>query len=156
MSWEHPDRRWEFPVGEDPSSDLPDAWATATAAVTCDLACLRHGRRISLTNLNWCLLTSGEWIAVGFGVTGATDVGAFQRCQSYRLHTTPAQATVWLADTVQEHLAGYEFVQWPIAEPRLLTATFTDDRALWVDTGSDTVAAPIGSLCTARLPRDRN
>ena len=58
---------------------------------------------------------------------------------------------MWLADTVQDHLASYEFVQWPIVDARPLTATFTDDQALWMDTGNETVAAPIGSLCTAPL-----
>jgi len=86
----------------------------------------------------------------GLWTIGAADVDDFQRCQGYRLDTSPAQATVWLADTVQDHLAGYEFVQWPTTGPRLLVYTLVDDRALWVNPHNRITTAPIGALCTCR------
>jgi hypothetical protein len=49
------------------------------------------------------------------GGAGDADIRAHRRCRGYRLHTTAAQASVWMADEVQDELAGYEFMQWPIA-----------------------------------------
>lgn len=82
--------------------------------MTHDLDCRQHGRLVSSTKVGWCFLVSdGEWIAVGFEANDDADVGGYQRCQSYRLETSAAQALVWLADDVQEQLNGQEFVQWP-------------------------------------------
>jgi hypothetical protein len=85
----------------------------------------------------------------GFEALGDADVGAYQRCLSYRLETSPAPALVWLAGDVQYELAGYEFVQWPIAGQRILNPRIVDDHAVWVEPGTNTVTAPIGALCAA-------
>jgi hypothetical protein len=145
MLWESPDRCWRFAIDTDPPADLPDAWATATRAVTRDLHCRRHGRPITLTNMMWRFAVSEEWVALGF--EGA-DVGTYQRCLGYRLETSPEQALVWLADDVQYELTGYEFVQWPIAGQRILEPRIIDNHAVWVDPRTNTVTAPIGELCT--------
>lgn len=149
MSWDAPDRCWQFLIGDDPPTDLPAAWATATRAVTRDLGCRRHGRPVNFTNMGWCFLASGESVAVGFELAGDADVGAYQRCDGYRLETTAVQATVWLADDVQYELAGFEFVQWPIAGQRILIPRIINGQAVWVDPSIDTVIAPIGELCGA-------
>jgi len=98
----------------------------------------------------WRFVVSDEWVALGFQVPGDADVGAYQRCLSYRLETSPSQASVWLAHDVQYQLAGYEFVQWPIAGQRVLDPRIIEDRAVWVEPGTDIVAASIGELCAAR------
>ncbi len=147
MSWDAPERRWEFPIGDDPPSDLPAAWASASRAVTRDLGCRRHGRRISFHNVWWTILTDHGFVCVGFALVGDADVSLYRRCNSYRLDTTAAQATVWMADDVQYELAGYEFVQWPIAGQHILIPQIIDDQAAWVDPKTDAVVAPVGELC---------
>ncbi|MCF6391098.1 hypothetical protein L2K20_29425 [Mycobacterium sp. MBM] len=147
MPWDDPDRCWRFAVGDDAPADLPAAWATAFRAVTRDLDCRRHGRHITFTNVLWSIEVSEEWVALGFDTDGAADVGSIQSSMGYLLDTTPAQAMVWLAQNVQDQLAGYEFVQWPIAGQRILDARVVDDDAVWVEPGTNTVTAPIGELC---------
>jgi hypothetical protein len=150
MSWDAPDRRWQWAVGEDPPADLPVAWASASRAVTRDLGCRRHGRSVRFDNVMWSIVADRGAVCVGFALTGEADVGAYQRCLDYRLDATAAQALVWMADDVQYELAGYEFVQWPMAGRRMLQAQIVDDRAVWVDTTTGTVAAVIGELCPPR------
>lgn len=98
--------------------------------------------------MSWSFVVSDdEWLAVGFGADPDADVGPYERCQSYRLHTSAAQATVWLADDVQEQLTGHEFVQWPNADRRVLAARLVDGQAAWVEPGTNRFAAQIGELC---------
>jgi hypothetical protein len=151
MAWDAPDRCWRFAIGDDPPADLPTAWATAARAVTRDLDCRRHGRPITFANVGWRFVVSGEWVAVGFEAPGDADVSAYRRCLSYRLETSTAQALVWLAEDVQYELAGYEFVQWPIAGQRMLDPRILDNLAVWVEPSSNTVTAPIGELCAAYI-----
>lgn len=149
MSWDAPELCWQFVVGDEPPGDLPAAWASATRAVSRDLGCRRHGRRISFDNVMWKIAADNGSVCVGFALAGDADVSAYQRCNSYRLDTTAAQATVWMADDVQYELTGYEFVQWPIAGRRILAPQIIDDKAAWVDPTTDAVIAPIGELCNA-------
>jgi hypothetical protein len=149
MSWDAPELCWQFLVGDDPPGDLPAAWASATRAVTRDLGCRQHGRSIGFDNVMWKIAADDGSVCVGFALADDADVGAYQRCNSYRLDTTAAQATVWMADDVQYELTGYEFVQWPIAGRRILMPQIIDDQATWVDPKTDAVIAPIGELCQA-------
>jgi hypothetical protein len=149
MSWDAPERRWEFPIGENPPSDLPAAWASASRAVTRDLGCRLHGRRISFHNVLWTILTDNGSVCVGFELAGDADVSAYRRCLEYRLDTTTAQATVWMADDVQYELGGYELVQWPIAGQHTLIARIIDDQAVWMEPKTGAVISPIGQLCQA-------
>jgi hypothetical protein len=149
MAWDAPDRCWRFAIDDDPPADLPAAWATATRAVTRDLDCRRHGRPITFANVKWSFVVSDEWVALGFEAPRHADVGSYQRCLSYLLETSPAQALVWLAHDVQYELTGYEFVQWPVAGQRILDPRIVDDHAVWVEPTTNTVTAPIGELCAA-------
>jgi hypothetical protein len=83
-------------------------------------------------------------VCVGFALAGDADVYAYQRCLGYRLHTTAAQATAWIADDVQYELTGYESVQWPIAGRRILVPQIIDEQASWVDPTTHAVIAPVG------------
>lgn len=147
MSWDAPDWCWRFAIGDDPPADLPAGWATATCAVTRDLDCHRHGRPITFANVMWRFVVSDEWVALGFEAPGDADVGTYRRCLSYRLETSAAQALVWLAGDVQYQLAGYELVQWPIAGQRILDPRIVDDQAVWVESSTNAITAPIGELC---------
>jgi hypothetical protein len=147
MSWETPDQSWQFMIGDDPPGDLPAEWAAASQAVTRDLNCRRYGRPVTLRNVMWRFLAADGFVCVGFALAGDADVGAYERCKSYRLHTTTAQATVWMADDIQEELAGYEYVQWPIAGNHILSAEIVGNRASWINPTNDTTVSLIGKLC---------
>jgi hypothetical protein len=95
----------------------------------------------------WKIAADDGFVCVGFALAGDADVDAYQRCNSYRVDTTVAQATVWLADDVQDELTGYRFVQWPIAGRRILVPQIIDDEATWVDPTTNDRIAPIGELC---------
>ena len=98
----------------------------------------------------WSILADHGAVCVGFALAGEADVGAYRRSMNYRLDATAAQALVWMADDVQYELAGYEFVQWPMAGRRILVPEIVDDRAVWVDPIAGTVVAAIGELCPPR------
>ena len=98
----------------------------------------------------WSILADHDAVCVGFALTGEADVGAYRRCMGYRLDATAAQALVWVADDVQYELAGYEFVQWPMAGRRILVPQIVGGRAAWVDPITGTAAAAIGELCPPR------
>jgi hypothetical protein len=148
MSWDVPDRSWRFAIGDDPPADLPAAWAAAARAVTRDLGCRRYGRPITFTNVAWRFVVSDEAIAVGLDAPSTAHVSAYRRCLGYLLETSAPQALVWLAGDVQYKLAGYEWVQWPIAGQHMLDPRLIDDHAVWVETNTNTVAASIGELCS--------
>lgn len=131
MSWDAPEQHWQFPIGDDPPNDLPAAWASASRAVTRDLGCRRDGRPIGFHNVWWTFLADNGSVRLGFELAGDADVGAYARPSDFRLNTTEAQATVWLAGDVQYELTGYEFVQWPSAGRHLLFPRIVDDRASW-------------------------
>lgn len=152
MSWGAPDLCWQFWVGDEPPDDLPTPWASAIRAVTRDLGCRRHGRRIGFDNVMWKIASDNGSVCVGFALGGDADVNAYQRCNSFRLDTTVEQTTVWLADDVQSELAGYEFVQRPIAGTLVLVPLIIDKHATWVDPKTDAVIAPVGELCRAASP----
>jgi hypothetical protein len=84
MSWEIPDRSWQFRVGDDPPKDLPTAWASASRAVTRDLSCRRHGRPVTFDNVMWRIVTAYGAVAVGFTVTG--DAAVKSRDVVYVVH----------------------------------------------------------------------
>jgi hypothetical protein len=54
-----------------------------------------------------------------------------------------------MADDVQDELAGYEFVQWPIAGRHILRPQIVNDQASWIDPTTATTVALIGNLCQA-------
>ena len=150
MTWDTPpDRSWRFPFDGDPPADLPVTWAIAARAVTDDLRCRRHGRRITFAHAVWSFAVADGWISLGFETPFSADVGSYQSCLGSELETSPEQAVVWLAQNVQDELTGNEFVQWPIAGQRILDPRLVDDHAVWVDPGTNTVIAPIGELCAA-------
>ncbi|HEX7823403.1 MAG TPA: hypothetical protein VF477_00745 [Mycobacterium sp.] len=84
-------------------------------------------------------------MCVGFALTGEADVSGYARCLGYRLETSAAQATVWLADDVQYELASYEFVMWPAEGSRVLAARIVNGQAVWVD-AKTSVVNRIGEL----------
>jgi len=63
------------------------------------------------------------------------------------MNTSFAEAAVWVADTAQGELTGYDFVQWPSRGGHLLLPRQVDDAAVWIDPHEDRVVSLIGDLC---------
>ena len=57
------------------------------------------------------------------------------------------EAAVWVANTVQSDLAGYDFVQWPSQGQRMLLPRKRDDGPVWIDPHTDDTVAAVGELC---------
>ncbi|QNG17914.1 hypothetical protein G4H71_04665 [Rhodococcus triatomae] len=109
---------WRLPMfggagaPDNPEFDLPQAWAHALDAVARDLRCLRAGRDVNLDRLAWKFAVDDEYL-VAIGWDGVRGLGGFMRRDGLMLDAGYDEAVVWVADTVQTELAGYEFVQWP-------------------------------------------
>ena len=95
----------------------------------------------------WTIPADQGLVSLGFALAGEADVSAYRRRRGYCLMTTDAQASVWLAGEVQEELAGFEFVQWPISGERILQPRIVHEDACWVDPATGVVVARIGNLC---------
>jgi hypothetical protein len=103
--------------------DLPAQWASAIAAVTHDLGHRRRGRTLDVDHVVWDLAADDDgfmYIGVASPPDGDVALAPFGRGAGFTVDATAAQAAVWIAETVQDELAGYEFVQWPVHGPRLL------------------------------------
>jgi hypothetical protein len=87
----------------------------ALAAVAADLRCRRHGRAIGFDGVEWELsVVADGWECIGMAtVTDDSDLGEFSIGRGFARETTPGQVKVWVAEVVQDELAGYEWVQWP-------------------------------------------
>lgn len=150
--WNQDSLEWRFTMTErgpdfydTPGIEAPAAWLLAIAAVASDLRCLRHGRELQVDRLVWELAISDQY-AVTIGWRGP-GVGGFNLCHGLSMDTSYAQAAVWVADTTQGELAGYDFVQWPSRGQHMLNPRLRHDAPVWVDPHTDTAVATIGELC---------
>lgn len=73
----------------------------------------------------------------------------------FDVDTSAAQASVRVAERTQDELTGYEFVQWPIDGPRPLAPKMRNGEAVWMNTSTDTVVAPIGALMSEPHVQDQ-
>ncbi len=145
MTASTPHRRWVIPWGATPPDDLPAPWASAIAAVSHDLDHRRHGRALDLHHVVWNLTADDDGFMY-IGVASPVDLASFGRGAGFTVDTTAAQAAVWIAETIQDELAGYEFVQWPVHGTRLLLPRLRAGEASWVDPSSNAAVSPIGGL----------
>ncbi|GAA1463046.1 hypothetical protein [Williamsia maris] len=148
---------WRIPLsGATEHPYLPLAWLAAVTAVGHDLRFRRYGRRCRLDDASvaWdlTLVVHGDSDFVNIGMspttTCADGFGGFSVGRGYILTATAAQATLWVAEAVQDDLAGYEFVQWPSNGGRLFAPEVRDERAVWVHP-DDSTTIPIGGLTAA-------
>lgn len=129
-----------------PAFEPPVAWTRALEAVARDLECLRFGREVNLRPLVWEFEITPQYCVI-IGWAGAKGTGGFGRGDGMSMDSTYPDAAVWVAETVQTELAGYEFVQWPSHGKHLLKPSADADGARWIDPHDNTVVADIGSLC---------
>jgi hypothetical protein len=141
---------WHVPVGGPAPAEVPAQWASALAAVSQDLQCRRHGRTISFDAVAWELTAHADGtVYIGMARLGdGCDLYGFARGMNYTLDTTAAQAAVWIAEVIQDELAGYEFVQWPVDGQRIFVPALRDDAAVWVRPATKDVVCRIGGLCS--------
>jgi hypothetical protein len=131
-----------------PPKDLPSPWATAVAAVSRDIRYRRHGREIDVELLVWELtINANGSMYIGMAITSEpADLPSFAGGSGLPVDASAAQATVGVAETTQDELTGYEFVQWPIDGQRLLAPKIQNGEAVWVNTSTHTIVSPIGEL----------
>ncbi len=118
---------------------------TRLAAVALDLRCLRHGRSVNLDRLVWDLSINGDY-HVSVGWQRIRGLGGFGIGGGLTVDVSYGEAAAWVAEVVQDDLAGYEFVQWP-SRGRTCCASSARRRSGLVDPHGDVVLCPIGHLC---------
>ncbi|WP_169846762.1 hypothetical protein [Rhodococcus marinonascens] len=161
---------WRFPAeydrsetSSDPIANAPQGVVEGCRAVGLDLRCRRHGRDLDIASLWWTvsLLESGachigleQVLRPRRRARGVSAAPEFSGVGFSGLHTgyTAAMNAVLIAEHVQDDLAGYEFIQWPVEGSRLLMPEVRDGQALWFDPGSGLVVSRIGELCSPSLP----
>lgn len=148
---------WSFVIADDKPDfyespgmrfDPPGAWVDAVVAVARDLRCLRYGRDVQPDRLVWDLSVGAEY-AVTIGWTGTAGISGFSLCNGVAMDASFGEAAVWVADTAQTELAGYDFVQWPSRGRHLLRPRQVDGTPVWIDPHTDSVISRIGELSTS-------
>jgi len=133
-----------WPVTSAPPAGTPATVAAACRAVGHDLLASAAVRR-ALPALAWWL-GAGELLPEGFVVLGLAD-GA-HRLAGFGLDPArPVDEVIAeAADRVQQHLTGYEFLQWPpCADGRhVLQPTTHAGAAVWSCAGPPPQEIPIG------------
>jgi len=146
---------WRFPLFEQaPKTDAPEAWVAAFGAVARDLQCLRYGRAVTLDGLLWELIVNDEYYVIAGWHRPEEyvgDVGGFGIGHGLVMDAPVNEATVWVADVVQNELAGYEFVQWPSEGKHPLLPRLREQRPVWANPHTEDIVAPIGELCPQQL-----
>ncbi|TQC42887.1 hypothetical protein EEB14_46235 [Rhodococcus sp. WS4] len=150
--WNQDSLVWRFAMtdgGPDfhatPGFEPPTAWLLAIGAVVRDLRCLRYGHNVEVDRLVWELEINDQYaVTVGWRGPG---VGGFNLCHGVSMDAPYSQAAVWVAETTQGELTGYDFVQWPSRGLHILNPRLRQEGPVWVDPHTDTVVAIIGELC---------
>ncbi|QDQ99418.1 hypothetical protein FO059_15545 [Tomitella fengzijianii] len=124
----------------------PAAWWRALEAVARDLRCLRDGRDVDVDQLDWRLSVHDDYF-VSIGWESGRLVGGFGGRTGLTMDASYGEAAVRTAESVQDHLAGYEFVQWPSRGRHLLAPRLHGSLPFWFDPHGDVTVAPIGELC---------
>lgn len=148
---------WRFAIVDDKPDfydspamrlDPPGAWVDAVVAVARDLRCLRYGRDVQPDRLVWDL-SIGATYAVTIGWNGTAGISGFSLCDGLLMDASFCEAAVWVADTAQTELAGYDFVQWPSRGRQLLRPRQVRGTPAWLDPHIDSVISQIGQLASA-------
>ncbi|WP_072814666.1 hypothetical protein [Rhodococcus zopfii] len=144
---------WRIPTVDDGTGfldsrgfDPPTPWIQALAAVGRDLRCLRYGRDADTDRLVWDLAINSDYY-VSIGWQGTRGISSFGIGEGLTMETPFAEAAAWVAEVVQDNLAGYDFVQWPSRGRHLLLPRLRDGRPVWIDPHGDVIVSPIGQLC---------
>lgn len=127
---------------ETPGVEAPAQWVDAILAVAHDLRYRQFGRTVDVDRLKWELAISNDYaVALGW-----REPYGFSVAIGMYMDATFGEAAVWVADTIQTELAGYEFVQWPSTGWQLLKPGLRSGRPVWVDPATTQIVAPIGEL----------
>lgn len=131
---------------ESPSGiDAPATWVRAIEAVSQDLCHLRYGRKVDPHSLVWHLAMDDRYeITIGWEKSGGLH--EFSSFNGVTMDAPVQTVTAWIAETVQDHLAGFESIQWPSKGQRMLAVRVHNRQAVWVETRTETIVSPIGNL----------
>ncbi|TSD93659.1 hypothetical protein FOS14_22660 [Skermania sp. ID1734] len=150
--WTEDQLVWHIPMFDkastpdgNPTFDPPAAWVRALEAVAHDLRYLRYGRNVRIDRLTWEFGIDTNY-SVHIGWDGRDGIGGFGLCEGLSMDAPFAEAAVWVAETVQWDLAGYEFVQWPSRGHHLLIPRLRAGTAVWINPHADVTVARVGEL----------
>lgn len=131
---------------DSPGFDPPAPWAQALAAIGRDLRCLRYGRDADTDRLVWDFAINSDYY-VSIGWQGVRGIGGFGIGGGLSMDAAFSEAAAWVAEVVQDNLAGYDFIQWPSQGRHLLVPRLRAGQPVWVDPHGDVTISPIGELC---------
>lgn len=135
----------DFVLCESPGIDAPKAWVSALQAVARDLRCLRTGREVHVDGLVWLFVVNDEY-AVTIGWQGSGGLHEFSSFHGLTMDASFDMAAAWVAETVQDDLAGFESVQWPSQGQYMLKPSIHGGLAVWVDPHTSSIVSTIGEL----------
>lgn len=139
---------WEIPVADLPvvPTNLPSQWANAIRRVSDDLTVRRTAHPVDVDGLIWDLeFSSTDTVAIGMHSASPGHFSTFLISNDFSRTSSTEQCTAWVAQTLQDHLAGYEYVLWPSATDGTYSPAVLDDHAVWTAPTSQVVAR-IGEL----------
>ncbi|WP_245672837.1 hypothetical protein [Aldersonia kunmingensis] len=154
---------WRLPMVDDgsgfidgPGFDPPAPWTQALVAVGRDLRCLRYGRYADTDRLVWDFAINDDYyVLIGWG--GAGGLGDFGIGGGLSMDVTFGEAAAWVAEIVQDNLAGYEFVQWPSRGWHVLVPRLRAGEPVWVNpmamSRSARSVSCVNTPTDGRLPR---
>ncbi|GAA1952129.1 hypothetical protein [Kitasatospora viridis] len=146
--------QWDLTEQRPPVEGVPDAVVASCARIGHDLLAAPAAFPLPVAQLRWWAgeyddeeappdvllvgLTAEQGMRFGSGVAPDAEPSA--------------ELTAALADGVQDHLAGYEFVQWPACpgHQHLLRAGVVGEDACWSCPDSGRPVAVIGALAPTR------
>lgn len=134
-------RQWPLVAEQAVPADEFSAFESACAAVTRDTNGFEEFDRFE--DAHWSLRTAGNGASRGWVLTfvvGNDPLFGFGVSDGLEA----AEIVVRVAEAFQDHMAGYEFIQWPSHGHRPAKPAVVEGGAVWID-GSEITAA-IGSL----------
>lgn len=138
---------WRIPVADLPDvpSDLPIQWADAVRLVSHDLLAPRRHLQSTFADLIWDIeLTSAHTVSIGWHSRSGI-ISSFLVSKGFALDCSTPQCAVWVAETAQDQLAGYEYLLWPSGDAGVYTPQLTDNSAVWTTFEGDVISC-IGEL----------
>lgn len=127
-------------------TDLQTGWASALRAVAHDLGCMQGGRKLETGDLVWDLeVAGGRWVSVGVHSPGRR-ISRFLVSRDYALDASATQCILWVAEAVQDHVTGYEYMLWPSVGSAVCVPRLVNEKAMWVNPKTGAQVAEIGKL----------
>ncbi|MBC2644330.1 MULTISPECIES: hypothetical protein [unclassified Rhodococcus (in: high G+C Gram-positive bacteria)] len=156
---QHVDRRWRFPVFEEPPvPGAPSAWAEAVVAVARDLRCCHRRGAVGWDEVCWELAIHPQGVFLAWdpappgidrpgGEPDETGASRWVLGRGLAPRLPAVEATMWVADTVQATLLRQLRMPWPCRdEATVWVPRIRDSHPCWVDPATGRTVAAVGDL----------